>query len=87
MVSKKLTPVKLSELIGGFCKQNQLAFEKGLGRPPRLSFSAVLTIFIYFLLSRRKDFKAFYCDDGRGILEGIFPNLVWTMWTSKANYP
>lgn len=40
-----------------------------------MSFAVVLTIFIRFLLSRRKDFKAFYCGLDGKLLKEIFPEM------------
>jgi hypothetical protein len=46
-----------------------------LGRKPMLSFAEVLTIFIAFFLSRRKDFKAFYFGLSGLVLREIFPKM------------
>jgi hypothetical protein len=40
-----------------------------------MSFAVVLTIFICFLLSRRKDFKAFYRGLDGKLLKEIFPKM------------
>jgi IS5 family transposase len=61
--------------VDGFCKENLLDFQQKTGRPPRLSFSAVLAIFIQFLLCRKKDFKAFYEGCDGALLRKVFPEM------------
>jgi hypothetical protein len=65
----------LSAVIDSFCKENGLNFSKGRGRKPKMSFAEILTVFIAFLLSRKKDFKAFYCGLNGAVLMEIFPKM------------
>jgi transposase len=71
----KLAIGALFTSISDFCKANFLNFRQKTGRPARLSFAEVLTIFIAFLLSRKKDFKAFYCGTDGALLREIFPAM------------
>jgi transposase len=62
-------------VVNGICKENLLDFPKKVGRPPRLSFAMATTILIRSVLSRRKDFKAFYCGLDGAFLRKIFPEM------------
>jgi hypothetical protein len=75
MTSIRLAIEVLYAVIDRCCKENSLVFRQKTGRPPQLSFAAVLTIFIRFALSRRKDFKAFYCGCDGELLREIFPEM------------
>jgi hypothetical protein len=66
----------LSGVIASFCKKNELKFSEGRGRKPKMSFEEVLTVFVAFLLSRRKDFKSFYHGLSGFVLREFFPKLV-----------
>jgi transposase len=71
----KLAIESLFAVISRFCKENLIDFQQKAGRPPQLYFAETLTIFIQFLLSRRKDFKAFYCGCEGTLLRKIFPKM------------
>ncbi|MDR2677163.1 MAG: hypothetical protein LBB26_01170 [Puniceicoccales bacterium] len=75
MVFSKLAIKSLYIAISSYCKENSLIFLQKTGRPPQLPLAAVLTVFIQFTLSRRKDFKAFYCGCDGELLREIFPKM------------
>ncbi|MDR2676971.1 MAG: hypothetical protein LBB26_00140 [Puniceicoccales bacterium] len=54
------TLVEILKGVCGFCKKNLLEFLPMSGRPSILSFAQLLTLRIFWELSRVKDFKTFY---------------------------
>ncbi|MDR2677590.1 MAG: hypothetical protein LBB26_03445 [Puniceicoccales bacterium] len=75
MALSKLAVEPLYIATASYCKENSLVFWQKTGRPPQLPLAAVLTVFIQFTLSRRKDFKAFYCGCDGELLREIFPKM------------
>ncbi|MDR3117182.1 MAG: hypothetical protein LBT98_01230, partial [Puniceicoccales bacterium] len=75
MIGKRPAIDGIHGAVSCFCKENSLDFEKKVGRPPRLTFVEVLTIFISFLLSRRKDFAAFYFGSDGDLCRTFFPHM------------
>jgi hypothetical protein len=72
------TPKTLREIsnsVDEFCEENSLKFSTKTGRPPILSFSQLLTLFIFWQISQVKTFFAFYHGPLRKTLEEFFPKL------------
>ena len=57
-------------------EQPRLGQAKRRGRRPSLTASEVMTIIIYFQMSRYRDFKSYYTQYVQRHLRGEFPNLV-----------
>jgi hypothetical protein len=66
---------QVSKAVQTFCEENSLAFPAKTGRPPILSFSQLLTLFIYWQIIQVKTFFASYRGPFRRILEEFFPKL------------
>ncbi|MDR2677779.1 MAG: hypothetical protein LBB26_04460 [Puniceicoccales bacterium] len=69
------TLVEIFKGVCGFCEKNSLEFPPTSGRPSILSFAQLLTLKIFWELSRVKDFKTFYHGPLCKILAEFFPKL------------
>jgi hypothetical protein len=75
LMEARPTLVEIFKGVCGFCEKNSLEFPPTSGRPSILSFAQLLTLKIFWELSRVKDFKTFYHGPLRKILAEFFPKL------------
>jgi hypothetical protein len=74
-MTPKTTLGRIFSAVYDSCEKNRLEFSSKTGRHPILSFANILTMSIFWQVSRIKDFKSFYHGPMRPILEEFFPKL------------